>query len=94
MIDLTEKQKDQLSSEQLLGGKAQNSYDSFIQEFCEVKRLSLFDSFRNLPLTDTEHIMEVKRMLFAVDALESDILTVIDTGKMASMTLTEQEVKH
>ena len=94
MTNITEEQKDKLSTEQFLGGKAQNSYDEFIKDFCEQKRLSLFDSFRNLPLTDAENLMEVKRMLFAVDALETDILTVIDTGKMASITLTEQEVKH
>ncbi len=91
---LTEEQTDKLSIEQLLGGKAKKSYDEFIQEFCEGKRLSLFDAFRNLSLTDTENLMEVKRMLYAVDALESDILTVIETGKLASITLNEQEVKH
>ena len=94
MSDLTNEQKDQLSNEQLLGGKAQKSYDEFIDQFCEQKRLSLFEAFRNLPLTDTENLMEVKRMLFAVDTLESDILTVIETGKMASISLNEQEVKH
>ncbi len=91
---LTEQQTDKLSIEQLLGGKAKKAYDDFINEFCENKRLALFDSFRNLSLTDTENLMEVKRMLFAVDALESDILTVIETGKLASITLNEQEVKH
>ena len=91
---MTEDQKVQLSNEQLLGGKAKNSYDDFIQDFCEQKRLAVFQAFRDLPLTDTENLMEIKRMLFAVDALESDILTVIETGKMASITLNEQEVKH
>jgi hypothetical protein len=38
--------------------------------------------------------MEVKRMLFAVDTLEADIMTVIETGKMASISLNEKEVKH
>ena len=94
MTELTDIQKDQLSSEQLLGGKAQKSYNEYIQNFCEQKRLSLFQAFRDLPLTDTENLMEVKRMLFAVDALESDILTVIETGRLASVSLNEQEVKH
>ena len=91
---MTEDQKVQLSNEQLLGGKAKTSYDDFIQDFCEQKRLAVFQAFRDLPLTDTENLMEIKRMLFAVDALESDILTVIETGKMASMVLIEKEVKH
>ena len=33
-------------------------------------------------------------MFFAVDTLEADIKTVIETGTMASLTLNEQEVKH
>ncbi len=91
---LTDQQKDQLSAEQLEGGKAQRVYDEYIDEFCERRRLGLFQAFRDLPLTDTENLMEVKRMLSAIDALEADILTVIQTGKMASISLNKQEVKH
>lgn len=93
-MKLSDAQTDQLSLEQLVGGKAQQSYDDFIKDFCEEKRISLFTSFRDLQITDTENLMEVKRMLYAIDALENDIMTVIETGKMASMTLNEQEVKH
>lgn len=93
-MKLTEEQTDKLSIEQLLGGKAQKHYDEFIQNFCEQKRLSLFQSFSDLPLTDTENLMEIKRMLYAIDTLENEIMNVIETGKMASITLNEQEVKH
>ena len=91
---ISEELKDQLTVEQLQGGKAQIAYDQFIKGFCEQKRIALFNSFSHLPLSDTENLVEVKRMLYAVDALETEILTVIDTGKMASITLNEQEVKH
>lgn len=93
-MKLSGAEADQLSLEQLVGGRAQVAYDDFIKDFCESKRMSLFTSFRDLALTDTENLMEVKRMLYAIDALETDINTVIETGKMASMTLNEQEVKH
>lgn len=85
--------EEQLQNEQMLGNSAQHAYDDFIRAFCEAKREALFDSFRQLPLTAELEMMEVKRMLAAVDTLEGDILTVINTGKMASITL-DKEVKH
>ena len=85
--------EEQLQNEQMLGNRAKHSYNEFIKGFCEKKREVLFDSFRQLPLTAELEIMEVKRMLAAVDTLEGDILTVIDTGKMASMVI-NKEVKH
>ena len=89
---LTE-QEERLQNEQLIGNKAQHAYDQFIKEFCETKRQILFDNFRTLPLTAEVEMMEVKRMLAAVDTLEDDILTVITTGKLATKTL-NKEVKH
>ena len=94
MSSVTTEEEAKLQNEQLLGNRAQIAYDQFIHHFIEDKRMSLFMAFSNLALTDTENLMEVKRMLFAIDALDTEILTVIDTGKMASMSLNEEEVKH
>ena len=94
MSSVTTEEEAKLQNEQLLGNRAQIAYDQFIHQFIEDKRMSLFMAFSNLALTDTENLMEVKRMLFAIDALDTEILTVIDTGKMASMSLNEEEVKH
>lgn len=87
-------EQDQLSMEQLRGGKAQHAYDEFIKAFCEEKRQILFQNFADLPMTAEADLMEVKRMLFAVDTLEADILNVIETGRLASISLNEKEVKH
>ena len=94
MSTVIPEEKEKLHNEQLLGNRAQIAYDQFIHQFIEDKRMSLFMAFSNLALSDTENLMEVKRMLFAIDALDTEILTVIDTGKMASMSLNEEEVKH
>lgn len=85
-----EQQKEQLDNEVHLADKAKQAYKSFIEDFVEQKRFSLFASFRELPLTADKELMEIKRMLFAVDQLESEILTVMNTGKMASITLAER----
>lgn len=93
-MNLTEEQREQLSLEQLRGGKAQRAYDDFIGPFIQEKKLVLFNSFCELPLSETDRLMEVKRMMFAIETLESEINTVIETGKLASITLNEKEVKH
>ena len=91
---MIESEQEQFEHEQLLGNRAQRSYDEFIKPFIEQKRLVLFDAFRQLSLSDETNIMEVKRMLSAVDALETEILTVIETGKLASESLTQNEGIH
>lgn len=93
-MKLPPEQHEQLLNEQLKGGKAQHAYNEFIKDFCAEKQKILWESFRALALTDTENLMEVKRMAFAVDQLETDITTVIETGRLASTTLNEHEVKH
>ena len=90
-MKLTPEQVDQLSTEQIVGGQAQHSYEQFIEGFIEEKRKVLFDSFRALPISAEAQLMEIKRMLYAVDTLEEEIISVINTGKMASKTLSETE---
>lgn len=90
-MKLTPEQVEQLQVEQVLGKKAKNVYDTYIQDFCKAKRDILFESFRALPLSAEEDLMEIKRMLYAVDTLEEEIVSQIQTGKMASQTLNEAE---
>lgn len=94
MRKIGDKEQEQLSLEQLAGGKAQNAYDQYIGPFVEEKRQLLFQSFCDLPMSAEKELMDVKRMLFAIDSMEAEIMTVIETGKMASIVLNEQEVKH
>lgn len=97
MRPITEEEREQFELEQAKGRQAQSVYDAYIKEFCQLKRESLFMTFSELPLTAEKELMEVKRMLFAVDTLEAEIVSQINTGKMASQMLEEAEpteVKH
>lgn len=93
MIPITPQQRSQLENEQVLGRKAATVYKSYIKDFCQLKRESLFMAFSELPLSAETELMEVKRMLFAIDTLEAEIVSQIDTGRMAAKTLTEAEEK-
>ena len=90
-MKLTPEQVDQLTNEQVLGKKSKSIYDAYIKDFCEAKRDILFESFRALPLSAEQDLMEVKRMLYAIDTLEEEIVSQIQTGEMASKTLNEAE---
>ena len=92
---MTPEQKEQLENEQFRGGTAERTYNGYIKQFCEQKRLALFDAFRNLSLTATDDLMEVKRMLYAIDTLETEVLMEIKTGEMASEALSKlEETQH
>lgn len=86
-------EEEQLTNEQVRGNAAEQSYERFIKVFVEQKRMLLFESFCALPLTAEAELMEVKRMLAAIDTLDTEIKSIILTGKMASETL-NKEVKH
>jgi hypothetical protein len=86
-------EEEQLQNEQVRGNAAKHSYDQFIKGFVEDKRQILFETWRSLPITAELELAEVKRMLYAIDTLETEIKTIIDTGMLASTTL-NKEVKH
>jgi hypothetical protein len=88
---MTQEQLDQLEREKAAGTKAQRAYKGYIKNFCQFKRESLFMAFSELPLTAEKEIMEVKRMLFAIDTLDNDILSEIETGRLATISLTKAQ---
>ena len=91
---MTPEQREQLEIEQSVGRRAQASYEGYIKSFVEEKREILFENFRNLPLSAEAELMEVKRMLYAIDQLELEITEQIRTGQMASQALNEEETQH
>jgi hypothetical protein len=84
---------DKLDQEVVLGEKAHFAYEHFIKDFISNKRSDLFGLFQQMPLTDQEAILEIKRLLIVLDMLEIEIKSTIDTGNLASIALNKQE-KH
>jgi len=80
----------QLENEQFKGSQAQHAYDNFIKPFVQDKRELLFNAFSATGVNDTEALKTIKLQLYAIDQLELEILSIIDTGKMASKALEDQ----
>lgn len=91
---MTPEQQEQLEREQTSGNEATHAYEGYIKDFCQSKRESLFMAFSELPLTAEKELMEIKRMSFAIDTLENEILSVIQTGHLATTSLTEADKGH
>lgn len=84
-------ENDKLKEESYLGSKAEMAYNTFIQSFVASKRQALFNNFCDASITDTEALLESKRLVKVIDQLEEEVLTIIETGKLARISLGEQD---
>lgn len=83
--DQTEKLKDEL----ILAQRAQTAYDQFVRGFIAEKRTALFEAF--CANTEDKVDINIRSMMVVLDHLEQEIKTIIDTGKLAAISL---ESKH
>jgi len=84
---MKEEQYEQLENEVLRGQRAQRAYDEFIKEFVELKKVILFNNFCSIGVSETEKLQEARRLVTVIEDLEAHIITIINTGKMATKTL-------
>jgi len=85
---------DRLKEEQKRGKQAEHAYEAFIRPFIGEKRQVMFEAFQAASIEDVSALLEIKRQDMAIKALEGEIESVINTGKMAAKTLAEkQEIK-
>lgn len=88
-------QVEQLQSEVIKGDRASFAYSNFIHDFVEKKKIQLYNLFLEAPLNESEVLLEVKRQMMVLKALDDEILKVIETGKMAYKQLSDNEkLKH
>jgi len=87
-------QREQLEQEQIVGRRANTAYDTFIKSFIQSKKDMLLESFVTCGIGEVETILEIKRTLYVLDALNIDIKTLIDTGKMASQSLNKEPMER
>lgn len=64
---------------------------SFLDEFFRDKEKLLFEHMKNLPLGSVDDLVEIHHQLKSLNALQVEIQSVIDTGKMAQMELDKED---
>lgn len=87
-------ERDVLKKEQKVGREAETANKRFIQPFIEEKRLVLFEAFQVESISNVDGLLEIKRQLMAINALEDEIKTKIDTGNMAAKSLADDREKE
>jgi len=83
-----------LTDEVETANKASYANDQFIKPFINRKKAQLFDAFEAVEANNIEALKELKLMSLALSALEADVNSVIDTGKLASETLNQDNEVH
>ena len=64
--------------------KLKNQYlDTFFKE----KEQQIFDYFKQIPLGDKDQLVTVHHQLMSLNALQVELQTAMDTGKMAQISL-------
>lgn len=86
--------KEKLLLEVHLSEGAKLAWEQFFAPYFDAKIVELFESFKNYPITDERGIMIIKQQAMALDGLKDELLHHINTGKMATKSLNEEEEKE
>jgi hypothetical protein len=81
----------QLVKEVELATRAKQAFDLYFKDFFEEKEAIIIEAFRSAPVGDSAVLMNIHLMYKALDAHKHDILTKIETGKMATVQLNAAE---
>jgi len=84
----------QLKKESTKGRRAQFAYEGFIRPFTEEKRKVLFEAFQAVSVEFPDQLMEIKRQLMAVEALDHELKVYIETGTLAEYQLNNDQELH
>lgn len=70
--------------------------NKFLDKFFEDKEAQLFNAFKNCPLGDEKVLAGIHMAYKSMHALQSEVQSVMNTGKMAEMSLAPEldKLKH
>ena len=88
---MRDEEKAILEQESAIGSKAELAYNGFLKPFIMKKRQDLFNNFCDASISDVEVLLEAKRLVKVIDQMEEEVLIVIETGKLARISLGEQD---
>jgi len=80
-----------LEVEASMGNRAQSAFDNFFEPFFEKKTAELFQAFKELSTTKPDELMAVKMMTNSLESLRDEIQGIINTGKLASKEINDEE---
>lgn len=91
-LPMDDKQRSILEDEVSKGRQAKQAYDIFIKGYIEDKKYSIFTNFCEGSSIDPDFLSECKRLMILLNNMEQQVLTIIETGELASKTLGDENV--
>lgn len=76
-----------LFEEMQMAKQADFAYNQYFAQFFEQKNANLIEAFRLAPIGNDQVLKNIHCMFKALDALKVDLLTTIETGKLAEIAL-------
>jgi len=81
-------EEDTLDNEVSFAKKVESSYTTWLSDYFAKERLKSFNEFCNGGQSlDTDCLNAIHQRQLALDKIENDMLTYIETGKLASISL-------
>jgi len=83
--------RSKLLEESAKGRRAEAMYKEFLEPFFKNKEEVLIEAFRKVSVTDSNALTNIRMQFKALDALNDEMKSFIQTGKLASTTLLTQK---
>ena len=84
---MNETEQDQLEQEVTATKEVKRLKIKFLDKFFEDKEAQIFELFKQTPLGSVDDLNNMHHQLKSLNALQTEVNTVMNTGKMAEMSL-------
>lgn len=88
---MNEAEKFQLEKEVAVAREKELVFNTHIKPFLDAKKYDLFEAFSMVSVTDTNALLNIRLQMQALTGLEADFQSYIDTGKIASFKLENEQ---
>ncbi len=82
--------KEQLDNEMEASRQMQRIKDKFLDKFFADKEAQVFSAIKDLPLGDVDKLNSLHMMIKSLQSLQSEVNSVMNTGKLANLALAEE----
>ena len=82
--------REQFEDEAEASRRVERLKKNFLDKFFEDKERQLFDTFRSCEIGDDDDLKAIHMMSKSLNSLQAEIQTVLNTGKMASLSLAQE----
>ena len=88
---MNEQQVEKLEHESAVGEQYRQTWNEFVSPFFNRKKQELYEAFLATDSDDADRLVNIRMHVSALDGLEAEFAHFINTGRMASQQLANEE---